>query len=223
MTSVVVVIPVLDRPQAAGPVVASLVASVGEIPCRPLFVLSPDDDAELAAVLDTGSDFLTLDEPVGIGDYAKKINLGYRTSTEEWIFTGADDLRFYPGWADRAIAAATPSIGVVGTNDLGNGLVIQGKHSTHSLIRRSYATSLGTIDQPGQIYCELYDHMFCDNELIETAVSRDAFVSVRSAIVEHLHPIWRKASTDATYARGDSGYKRDQALYAERRKLWGKK
>ena len=32
------------------------------------------------------------------GDYAAKINEGYRRSTEPLIFLGAIDIRFTPGW-----------------------------------------------------------------------------------------------------------------------------
>lgn len=218
---VVVVIPVLGRPAAAAPVVASLLESVRVVPCRPLFVCSLGDADEILAVMETAADFLIREEPSGPGDYAKKINLGYRRTIEPWIFTGADDLRFYPGWADRAIAhGEATGVGVVGTRDLGNGLVTAGKHSTHSLVRRSYADECGLADQPGAIYYEGYDHQYCDNELVQTAIARGCFSSCATSIVEHLHPIWRKAEDDATYARGQSGRLADLALYNERKELW---
>jgi hypothetical protein len=38
------------------------------------------------------------------GDYARKINAGYRATEEPFIFTGADDLVFHDGWYDAARA-----------------------------------------------------------------------------------------------------------------------
>lgn len=229
---VAVIVPVLRRPNAAEPLARSLAESLSDkVRARLIFVCSPGDDDEIAACIDVCQKYDEILQPTGIvtawepgpGDYARKINLGYRSTDEQWIFTGADDLRFYARWADNALATATLSTGVIGTNDLGNGLVIQGRHSTHSLVRRTYADHFGVIDQPGAIYFEGYDHQYCDNELVETALHRNAFAAAPASIVEHLHPIWRKAPNDPVYDRGQSGRLADKALYESRRPLWGLK
>lgn len=230
---VAVVVPVLGRPENAGPLAASLAESIEGRLARLIFVVSPDDGEQISASMRATIAYRALAphgchaatvaagwDP-GPGDYAKKINLGYRVSTEPWIFTGADDLRFYRRWIENALDhESAQRAGVIGTNDLGNALVISGKHSTHSLVRRSYADAFGLADQPGAIYFEGYDHQYCDNELVQTAQARGVFGFSKASIVEHLHPIWRKASSDATYDRGQEGRLADLRTFREREVLW---
>jgi hypothetical protein len=46
--------------------------------------------------------------PAGRGDYARKINHAAQLTDATWIFTGADDLSFLPGWLRAAISVAHP-------------------------------------------------------------------------------------------------------------------
>lgn len=221
MTEVVVIVPVLNRPERVAPLVESLRESIVEIPARPYFVASPDDQAEHVALLDAGVDHTIVSWPRGQGDYAMKINMAVSRSVEPWLFLGADDLRFERGWLDQAVSIATrQKKRVVGTNDLGNPLVIRGRHSTHSLVARSYVEELGTIDQPGVCLHEEYDHQYVDNEFIETAVSRGEFVFSKQSVVEHLHPHWGKGVEDDTYLLAVAEFARDRALFLTRRKRW---
>jgi hypothetical protein len=220
--TVLVAVPVLNRPKRAQPVAASLTESQQAVPLRLLFVCTKADTAELQAVRATGHDYITLKwHP---GDYSRKINLAATMlqDNEEWLFTGADDLFFHPGWADHALAcAARFKQQVVGTNDLGNPSVKRGHHSTHSLIHRDYIET-GTIDTPGHIYHEGYSHNWCDVEMIETAKARRQFVFCGRARVEHLHPHWHKAEMDATYTKGLAEFKADRRLFNQRRRMWMK-
>ena len=52
---------------------------------------------------------------------------------------------FSPGWLDAALAHDGPGIGVIGTNDLHNPAVLRGLHSTHSLVKRTYADLGGSV------------------------------------------------------------------------------
>ena len=148
------------------------------------------------------------------------MNLAIRQTDEPWLFFGADDLKFHPKWLDIALGYAEKyGRRVVGTNDLGNREVIAGSHSTHHLVARSYVEQHGTIDGEGALH-EGYDHQYVDNEFIETAKHRHEFIMARAAVVEHLHPHWRKGDVDGTYELALAEGKADRDLFRKRRQLW---
>lgn len=209
----VIVIPVLRRPWRIPLVQASALAATPE--ARVLFVASPDDHEELAALEQLEVDYIVTQWPGGErGDYARKINLGYQCSDRPVIFTGADDLHFHEDWYELArplldvpsevvtvmshggilIGPDTvPRVGMVGTRDLCNArtfdpeeIARRGIHSTHSLFARWYA-DLGVIDQAHAIYSPAYFHEYCDDEAVATAMVRGAWAH-SDAVVEHLHP-----------------------------------
>lgn len=192
----VVLVPVLRRPHRVAPLIESLTASGAD--ARPLFICSSDDVSMVEAVDASVADKLVVDWPGGTkGDYAKKINAGYMASTEPWLFTGADDLHFHEGWLANALECRPAH--VIGTNDLGNERVLKGVHATHSLVNRRYVDTFGTIDQPGLVLHEGYQHEYVDDELVATAKKRGAWAFAADSIVEHLHPAWGKAPTDDLY------------------------
>jgi hypothetical protein len=218
--SVAVIIPVLGRPANAQQVVDSIwAASSPEV--RILFVCSPGDEAQITAVAATGVALWVAPWDPGPGDYARKINLGFRMTEDEFVFLGADDLKFHPGWDVAAVAcAAAKDVSVVGTNDLGNPAVKMGRHSTHSLVRRSYIVEHGgSWGEPGFVYHEGYDHQCVDNELVAAARDRDEWAFCWDAVVEHLHPLWGKSVSDATYEKALANGRADIRLFNERRKM----
>ncbi len=217
MADLLLIIPVLGRPARARPLYESA-SQATDVPHRILFVCSPNDLEQTHACVATGADVELVPWEAGWGDWARKVNLAYRISDEPWLFLGADDLCFCEGWASKALARAA-DFGVVGTNDLGNPRVLRGEHSTHPLVRRSYADEHGTIDGPG-VVCEEYDHQFVDDELVETAKARGAWTFAEDAWVEHLHPYFQKGMADATYAKATRNTLADRKLFRERRKLW---
>ena len=221
MTAVTVGIPVLGRPARVAPLLESLLGSLAAVPLRPLFLVSPGDDAELDAVLATGVEHIVVPWEPGLADFARKHNLGFRATQDEWYFVGADDLRFHPGWADRALdVAAETDACVVGTNDLGNAEVRAGRHATHMLVNRDYLACEPVVGRPGEVLCELYGHECCDNELVETAMARGTYAHADDSIVEHLHPFWGKGDEDATYRKGRETSGADRNLLQSRRPLW---
>lgn len=210
---------------------------------RVLFVVSEQDDAVIGALASHDERVVVSGAGGGHGDYAKKINVGYRGSSEPFIFTGADDLVFHGGWYDAARAFIAdydpdvtrrllnpdhpervdidvPVVGVVGTVDLCNARTMNGTHSTHSLVARWYADLFGTIDGPGAIYAECYVHEYCDDEMVQTAMSRGAYAHALDAVVEHLHPNVHKSVDDPTYARGRVGSRLSRRTFLVRRRRW---
>lgn len=219
MTDVAVIVPMLGRPHRVAPLLESLRATAD---ARVVFVCSPNDTDVHAAIDAAGAERIEVAGPRP-GDYARKINAGYRHTTEPLLFTAADDLLFHPGWLEAAVAQLGPGIGVVGTNDLGSLRVIRGEHSTHSLVTRAYADEFGIIDAPGQVLCEEYHHEFVDDELVETAKFRNAWAFAFDSHVEHLHPAWGKAPTDPMYNQQRLRMRDGRRVYRRRRHLWAPK
>ena len=214
---VVVLVPMLGRPHRVEPMLGTLRTTAPD--ARPLFLVSPNDHAVHQAIDAAGAERLTVDGPHP-GDYARKINQGYRLCVEPLLFTGACDIRFHPGWFEAATAELVDGIGVVGTNDLGSARVMAGRHSTHSLVTRDYVERFGTIDEVGVVLHEGYPHEFVDDELVQTAISRDAFAFAVDSHVEHLHPSWGKAPSDELYERTPVRMAHGRRLYRRRRQLW---
>jgi len=222
---IAVLIPVLDRPERAGPLVESI-HEASTLVTEIVFLCTSGDTEQIAACSRTDAAYHIVPFLLEGGDYARKINYGVLCTNAPYVFQGGDDLRFHPGWDEEALEIAQRLPGVTGTNDLGNPLVKRGMHSTHSLISREYIEQHGTIDEPGKALHEGYWHCWVDNELIETAKARRAYFSARRSHVEHLHHIWRddqgmrKGTDDATYQRGQRRYREDHALFKSRQPLW---
>lgn len=223
-SSVAVLIPVLNRPARVRPVVQSLASTEVDpvtLPLRPIFICSPHDRQEIKAVRREGLEPIITDFEPGPGDYARKMNLGFTLTTQPWVFLGADDLHFTPGWIEQALYMhARTEACVIGTNDAGNRRTMEGRHSTHTLVHRDYGVC-GVIDDPTRLLCEQYDHNFVDDEFVQTAAWRGTFAHARRSVVEHLHPNWNKAADDATYRKGMAHFDHDRRLYRTRRALWG--
>lgn len=210
-----VIIPMLRRAHRVRPVHDSIRDTSD---ARIVFAVSPGDQGVIDAIGETGAEYLTVPR-ARTGDYARKIQAGIDHTTEPFVFTGADDLAFHPGWFDAAVAKMTDRIGVVGTNDLSNPRVMRGDHATHFLVARWYV-ELGTIDQPGQLMHDGYLHEFVDDELVGTAKSRGAWAFAEDSIVEHLHPMAGKAPMDTLYAQQPRRMRVSRSLYRYRRRLW---
>lgn len=234
MADVAILIPVLGRPERALPVALSALASEAASTLELVFLCSPGDiiqinACERACVLADGTETarastVVVPFPRLRGDFARKQNLGLHITDAPYVFCGADDLVFHPGWADAAISVVLEQdVCFVATNDLGNPTVMAGTHATHPLVCRDYAVECGTIDTPGLIYHEGYWHQYVDNEATGTAKYRECFGFAKDSVVEHMHPIWGKAERDETYRIGDEHRNEDRDLWRARRSMWGER
>lgn len=221
---IVVIVPVLNRPERVMPLIESYEAAAG-VHSQLLFVVSPGDVVEYDAIQAAGATRLWAPWDPGPGDYARKINLATHWSRTVWptsrfVFAGADDLAFHTCWDVCALEVAKETgAGMVGTNDLGNGLVMRGEHSTHSLFRRSYVEEKGASwDGPGTVYSEKYDHQQVDVEAVAVAKSRGLWAFSPGSIVEHLHAFWGKAPKDSTYEKALAHGSEDARLFQQRRR-----
>jgi glycosyltransferase involved in cell wall biosynthesis len=212
-----ILVPVLGRSQNAQPLVDSIVSATKGT-YRIIFICSPEDEEQIQACEATAHDTWIVDWDPGPGDFAKKINAAYILSDSEWVFQGADDIRFSPGWDIEALKVASRGRSVIGTNDLKNPGVKRGQHSTHTLFSRAYIDKYGsgTIDGQGKIFHEGYDHQFTDNEFCQVAMRRGEWAFAKKAVVEHLHPYWGTASWDETYQKAVRNGQADQDLFNQR-------
>jgi glycosyltransferase involved in cell wall biosynthesis len=218
VADVVVLIPTLGRPHHIKPLLESLYESTDR--ARPLFICNRQDRYVIDAIEKHDEEIVYMNTKPGVrGDYARKINTGYRHSTEPLIFLGATDLLFRRGWLENAEKHLDDKIQVVGTNDLGNVDVIAGNHSTHSLLTRKYA-DYGTIDETRTILCEEYWHEWVDNEFCDTARYRNAFAMALDSIVEHVHPFFGKNQWDENYRNWRKRTIEGERIYNLRKPLW---
>lgn len=209
---VAVVVPVMNRPANAEPFIRSLRASTG---LATVYAVANTDDTEtIAAWTDAGAEVVTGE----VTSFAEKVNLAYGKTGEPWLFAVGDDVRFHPGWYDRAIrAAGGDRYHVVGTNDLTNPRVISGEHATHLLIRREYADRMGASwDGPGVVCHEGYRHWFVDDEIVTAAKQRGVWAMALDSVVEHLHPMWGKGEPDDVYELGQSFADADRKVFEQR-------
>ena len=209
---VALLIPALNRPQNVEPLVRSALDNTPD--CRVVFICDWKD-----AVTHKAARAANADVYGHSGRYSEKINRAVRYVTEPYVFLGADDLRFHPGWFEAAEAKMVGPVQVVGTNDLGNPRVVAGQHSTHFLVKTRYADE-GTIDgEPGLLH-EGYIHNFVDDEFLGTATKRGVYAMALDSIVEHLHPDWGKAPDDEVYAIGKRTFEQDRLHWRHRHLLW---
>lgn len=226
MAEIAIQIPVLNRPHRAAEVVASIFAS-SSVEIELLFICSPGDEEELAAVRATGEDYMIVPWPAGDGDFARKHNLAFQRTTAPLVLLAADDLDFQPGWDEAVLKLAGRfSPGVIGTQDDANPLVKRGKHSTHSVVAREYIETFGGTwhDGPGIVFHEGYKHQWVDTELVAAAVERDEWAFCQLAVIRHLHPMYPhrgigRTPMDATYRKALGDASVDSLLYSERVKL----
>lgn len=212
---VAVLVPTMGRPNRVAAVTENILESCEH--ANAYFICEADDHATIDAVADTLGANLIINR--NKRNYAGAINTGLHATDEPYLFAAADDLVFHYGWFEIAMEQMTDQIEVVGTNDLGNPEVLAGSHATHYLVARSYAYQ-GCVTMPDKMLCEEYEHNYCDTEFVQTAMSRGKFAPCLSAVVEHRHWAWGKATMDHTYEKGARTVATDHARFMARRYLW---
>ena len=216
---IVVLVPVYRRPHRVSSLIHSFLNSYPQNAAL-LFIASPEDKEQRDALDEHTSLYLTLPGNRSRGDWARKINYGYKHTDAPWMLLGADDIHFKPGWDSALRRAAATGKRVLGTADLNPHANPAGIYSPHPLVARSYADDYGVIDAKRQVVSEAYDHNFPDRELAATAIARDEWLFVPDAVIEHLHPGWTDTPIDDTYRLGALQGDKDYRLHQKRSRLW---
>jgi len=212
-----VLVPVLQRPHRVRPLLESIRDTAPE--ARTLFLADPDDAEEIVAIDEAMHDFgeRFVSYMLVDGGYAVKINQGVLATDTDYVFLGADDLEFQPGWLDASRSLIeSGAAAVVGVNDLIPRP--HREHATHFLVSREYAER-GQFDGEAGLLHEGYHHWYVDDELIAVACTRGAYVYSERSHVRHLHPIVG-GEDDDTYRRGRLNAGADRSLFRRRQKLW---
>ena len=216
-----ILIPVLNRPDNAPKVVESI-RNVTTVDHSIVFICSQGDEAEILACKQTGARILIHDFGQR-SEYPKKMNFGFSKTDRDFCLLGADDIDFTKNWdLDLLRMASDTGKGVIGNNDCANPQVMRGDFSTHPLVRRSYVMEQGaSLDGPGVLIHEGYDHNYCDRELCHLAQSRGQWAFAENVRICHRHPSWGTAKSDQVYAKGRRAMQRDHYLFMRRARLWG--
>ena len=215
-----VLVPVLGRPQNVQPLIEAFKATTAAYQIH--FLCTWGDEEQITACMEVDALTHICCEP-GRSEYPQKMNVGYALTDRPFLLLAADDLSPEPGWDTEALKVAEETgAGVIGTNDMANGYVMAGIFSTHSLVRRRYVTEMGaSLDGPGTLIHEGYDHNFSDRELCGLAQARGEWAFAKNARILHRHPLWKSAPWDKTYRKGLATFHEDQALFLSRASEWG--
>lgn len=206
-----VIVPVLQRPHAAAPFMASWAASGGAERSAVYAVTDEGDERTRDAWQAAGAQVLTSDRG---STYAAKVNYGFEATSEPWLLLLGDDVRFHPGWAE-AILETGRRAPVVSTNDLGR--TDLDRLAIHPAFARSYIADRGaSFDGPGLIAHEGYRHWYVDREWSFLALERGVLAYAPDAVIEHLHPLHGKAAMDDVYRLGQAAAIADRRLYERR-------
>lgn len=215
---IAVLIPTFGRADRLARVAANITENT-ETDHRVVFAVEAEDVESIAAAAELDVDVVVNE---GRPNYSGAITTAYRATPAEYVFAGADDLRFHPGWDRAALAHMDGWVQVVGTNDLLNPFVLAGYHATHFLVDRRYLDEVGgVVDQgPGSFLFDGYGHQYTDTEFIATAKMRSRYRPCLESVVEHINAWSPKGTVDATAHKTQVTAAADSALYDSRRDLW---
>lgn len=207
-------LPTFGRPHRLAPV-AENIAKATRSPYRLCFGVEAHDDATLSELERLGLEYVVNpDTP----SFSNALQALYEYTDEPVFFWANDDFLFLDGWdaAPLEMLERFPDIGVLGVHD-GNP---DTKFWTMSFIRRSYIEEQsGVVDMPDRVLYP-YEHNFIDDELTQTAQSRNVWDKCFEPCIIHLHPSFEwvegRMPTDTTYAKNDKSFARDSALYHSR-------
>lgn len=211
MSSVAILIPILNRPHRIEPLLKNIEEATPEAHS---VYFAASDQASIDELDRLGATYIR-DE----GDtYANRINALAAQCSESYYFLAADDYLFHLSWLTEAMRMMDQhpnSSGVIVVNDTYNAA------GTAFLVAKSYVQELGAVlDEPGHVLASVYLHQYCDDELRSTARFHNRYLSAKESIVEHLHVGNGKAPMDETYRLGEATATQGREMYSSRAHLW---
>jgi len=207
-TTIGIIVPVLGRPAAAAPFMASWSSSSSSSTSVVYAATDAEDTATRRAWYEAGATVLTSDRGT---TFACKANYGVEATSEPWLLFVGDDVRFHHGWDTAALEAGSAGP-VVSTNDMARDDL--DRLAIHPMISRDYIVQRGaSFDGPGLVAHEGYRHWYVDREWSFLAAERGALVYAPDARIEHLHPIFGKGEMDATYRLGQAAARDDERTF----------
>lgn len=209
--SIALLIPSHNRPHK----LKSLVDSISKNTLSPFTIYFVVSDEESGRILDELGIKYWMSDKEDLHNYVHKINFLFKKSSEDYVFSGADDILFTKGWDLRAIDHIKNGAKVVSTEDLLNPI------GSNLLILREYIINDGTVnDLKGVFFHPTYCHNWGYDEVRYTAMKRGVYVHAEDSIVEHLHYTNGKSADDKTYGDNRSSNQKDKDNFESRRHLW---
>lgn len=211
---IAIIVPVIERPQAAEPFMESWRATTTGHSRVVAITHQGDPTDTFWSWMDAGADIWQSRRST----YAAKVNYGYRWTREPWLLLVGDDVRFHEGWEEAALAAMGHG-GVISTNDGHR----DDLHllAVHPIFQRAYLDTLGaTVDGPGTLAHEGYHHAYVDQEWSYVARKRGMLHYAPDCLIEHLHPLWGKGEVDHIYELGNAHNEEDRELCVSRLEAW---
>ena len=198
--------------------VASIASTVVIYDFSVMFICTTGDEPTYNACVETGARVTVVNG--GPNEYPRKMNHAFKRSDRRFVLLAADDLDFQPGWDVELLQMAEETkLSVIGSNDCANPAVMRGDYSTHPLLRRSYVEERGgSLDGPGVLCHEGYDHNFTDVEICKLAQRRNEWAFAQKARICHLHPSFTGEDRDSTYDKGFRHFARDRQRFQKRAK-----
>lgn len=217
-----IVVPTV-RPQNAAYFMHTLKASTGL--AKVYAVVGHQDINTANAWAAEGASIIEQEEGRSISWHCK-VNDAFKVISDtepEWFLIVGDDAKFHGNWYHRLYTETliNPNAKVIGTNDLSNPEVTNGRSAVHHFLNKEYIKSEGgTWDGPGIICHEGYRFGFGDTELTLVAKTRGVWSFVKECFIEHLHPAWQKAETDKWYSMHAEFGPIDSLIWEERKRVF---
>lgn len=213
MGEIAVIVPVIERPDAAARFMESWenTSSMSAV----YAVAGPGDAATVKAWRAAGARRVLR---AGGSKFSTKVNAGYRWTIEPWLLLVGDDVEFTPGWEQAALAVAEETGALmISTNDGSGRDEILSQLAVHPMINRTYIDKVGcTVDGPGTIAHEGYTHWYVDQEWSLLARARGQLAYARQALIRHNHPAWGTGEWDHIYEIARQGAEADKLLCLSR-------
>lgn len=202
-----IIIPTYKRAHKIPWIVENIRAATPE-PHRIIFVCDEDESMRAAALC--GAVALKNEHAPS---YAGAINTACDWSDAEWLFFGADDLDFQPGWLRNLQPKMYPPWCVIGTDDGDWEPVQAGVTATHVLVRNAYIREQGgTADRvPGVAMFEGYKHYCVEQELVMVAKKRGAWTPCLASVVLH-----KPDRSDEKAKQNAANFAEDRVVYDSR-------
>lgn len=204
MREIAVIVPVIERPEAAKPFMDSWrAATEGH---SSVYAITHAGDTETIAAWRAEKPRRVL-RAAG-PRFADKVDAGYRWTREPWLLIVGDDVTFHEGWESAALRAGKQGA-VVSTNDCHRTDLDQ--LAIHPMFSRSYLDLVGaTVDGPKTITSKEYFHQYIDQEWSNLARARGELVYAPRARIAHNHPIFVGGEGDPIYVMAQEHAERDR-------------
>lgn len=213
MDDLLVIVPTRGRPGNARRVVEAWRATGGFDTAKLLFAVDADDP-ELPGYEAVKNEVL-FKLPVSLcvveqwKPMVHKLDEAARFLADEHFalaFAGDDHLPRTPGWASRYLEALC---------DLGTGIVYGDDLLQREKLPTQWAMTSDIVRALGRMVPAPVEHLYCDNAVLALGREADCIRYLPDVVVEHVHPVARKAPMDDGYraVNAPAQYRRDGDAY----------